>query len=140
MPLILESLAVAVSALERAVAVANDADTMSNLSDAARETIRAGVIQHFEVAYELCWKFIKRWMANNVGRTAVDGVTRRQLFRLAAEHRLIDDVEQWMRYHDARNRTSHTYARATADDVYAVACRFPNDANELLARLESRND
>ena len=25
-------------------------------------TLKAGVIQNFEVAYELCWKFIKRWL------------------------------------------------------------------------------
>ena len=29
------------------------------------ETVKAGVIQHFEVAYELCWKFIQRWIKEN---------------------------------------------------------------------------
>ncbi len=140
MPLVLESLRDAVAALERVVAVSDDTDFMDSVSEPVRDAVRSGVIQNFEVAYELCWKFMRRWLATNVGRTQVEGVTRRHLFRLAAEQRLIDDVEQWMRYHDARNRTSHTYSLATAREVYAIACEFTSAAKDLLERLESRND
>ena len=58
-----------------------------------QEAVRAGVIQNFEIAYEQSWKMMKRWLEDSVGATYVDGVTRRELFRLAAEHRLITDVD-----------------------------------------------
>ncbi len=81
-PLELSSLKKAVSALAEVLAKSDDAGFMGRLDDVARNAIKAGVIQHFEFTYELCWKFIKRWLAINVSPTAADGVTRRELFRL----------------------------------------------------------
>lgn len=104
------------------------------------KTLRAGVIQNFEFTYELCWKFIKRWLERNLGRTEVEGVSRRQLFRLAHESRLIDDVEFWMTFHAARNQTSHTYDPEIAEEVLAVTRVLLPQAQELLARLEAKND
>ena len=140
MALVLSSLQKSVSALAAVLAKSDDTEFMSNLDDVARNAVRAGVIKHFEFTYELCWKFIKRWLETNVSATAADGVTRRELFRLAAENRLIDDVEQWMRYHEARNLTSHIYQPAIADGVYNTAHDFARDAARLLAALEARND
>ena len=67
-------------------------------------------------------------------------MTRRELFRLAAENRLIDDVEQWMRYHEARNLTSQIYQPEIAQRVYNIAHDFARDAARLLAAFEARND
>jgi nucleotidyltransferase substrate binding protein (TIGR01987 family) len=136
----LSSLQIAVAALAAVLARSDDADLMSHLDDVTRNAIRAGVIQHFEFTSELCWKFIKRWLEMNISATAADGVTRRELFRLGAENRLIDDVEQWMRYHEARNVTSHTYQPEIAERVYNTAHDFTRDAARLLAALEARND
>ena len=81
-----------------------------------------------------------RWLSQNVGRTVTDGITRRHLFRLAAEHRLIEDVNIWMSYHTARNQTSHMYNQEVAYRVYGAASAFVRDARRLLAALEERND
>ena len=115
MSLQLDSLAKAIDALERSVKLATNLDTSD---DDLREAVRAGVIQNFEVAYEQCWKMMKRWIEENIGSTYVDGVARRELFRLAAESRLVTDVERWMNYHSERNRTSHTYDEDTAQSVF----------------------
>jgi nucleotidyltransferase substrate binding protein (TIGR01987 family) len=139
MPLELSSLKKAVSALAEVLAKSDDAGFMGSLDDVARNAIKAGVIQHFEFTYELSWKFIKRWLEMNVSPTAADGVARRELFRLAAENRLIDDVEQWMRYHEAQNLTSHTYEPEIAERVYNTAHDFARDAASLLAAIEERN-
>jgi nucleotidyltransferase substrate binding protein (TIGR01987 family) len=138
--LVLSSLRRSVSALAGVLAKSDDTEFMSNLDDVARNAVRAGVIKHFEFTYELCWKFIKRWLETNISATAADGVTRRELFRLGAENRLIDDVEQWMRYHEARNLTSHIYQPEIAESVYNTAHDFVRDAARLLAALEARND
>lgn len=103
-------------------------------------TLRAGVIQNFEFTYENCWKFMKRYLEDAIGAAAVDGVPRRELFRIAAENHLITDVDRWMDYHFARNRTAYTYQKETADEVYETALRFIRDAEDLLTKLELRND
>lgn len=140
MALELSSLRNAVAALDAVAAKSSDTAFMQGLDDIARNAIRSGVIQHFEFTYELSWKFIKRWLEANVSATAVDGVTRRELFRLAAENKLIVDVDQWMLHHDARNVTSHTYNAKIADRVYRAALAFVQDARRLLEALEARND
>jgi nucleotidyltransferase substrate binding protein (TIGR01987 family) len=138
--LVLSSLQKAVYALAAVLAKSEDIEFMNHLDDVARNAIRAGVIQHFEFTYELCWKFIKRWLETNIGAGVADGVTRRELFRLGAENRLLENVEQWMRYHEARNLTSHIYQPEIAERVYNTAHEFARDAARLLAALEERND
>lgn len=140
MPLVLDSLRSAVTALRAVQAKSEDGAFMAGQDEVTREAIRAGVILHFEFTYELSWKFIRRWLATNIGRDSADGVTRRELFRMGAENRLIDDVEAWIRYHAARNNTSHTYNLSIAAQVYATSLDFVHDAGRLLAALEARND
>jgi len=140
MQLDLSSLRKAVESLAKTLEVADDKDFISGLTDNQKDAIRAGVIQNFEFTYELCWKFMRRWLEVNLGSTYVEGVARRQLFRLSAENKLIADVDQWMEYHDARNETAHTYDEGTAEDVFATAREFLADAEKLLQALEARND
>lgn len=136
----LGSLRRAVQALDRALLVTARSPSFAALDPFVQETLRAGVIQCFEVAYEQSWKMMRRWIETNVGAEGVDGVTRRELFRRAAEERLIDDVERWMSYHFTRNLTSHTYDEASAQEAYAQVIGFLPLAEDLLARLEARND
>ncbi len=135
------------TALERAVAAfeavlerTEDPALNARLDVVTRNALRAGAIQHFEFTYELAWKFIRRWLAEQLGKDYVLGVTRRELFRLAAEHGLIGDVDAWMRFHRARNLTSHTYNETVAREIYASARDFLPHAARLLRRLRERND
>ena len=138
MKLELASLESAVASLERSIHAA--ATYEASLPPELRETIRSGIIQNFEVAYELSWKMVKRWIETNISTEAVDGVTRRELFRQAAENRLIGDVDLWMRFHSSRNETSHTYDQETAEEVSASAKEFLSAAQSLLTALRERND
>ena len=137
MSLQLDSLEKAINALERSIKTSG---SMENWDDDLQDTVRAGVIHNFEVAYELCWKIMKRWLGENIGKTYVDGITRKDLFRLAAENRLITDVERWMDYHFGRNQTSHTYDEDTARSVFEDATEFVNDAKQFFITLEVHND
>jgi nucleotidyltransferase substrate binding protein (TIGR01987 family) len=67
-------------------------------------------------------------------------VTRRELFRVAAENRLIGDVELWMGFHSSRNEISHTYDQATASEVFADAKPFLIEVKILFDAIQSRND
>ena len=140
MMLKLDSLRKSLTALVDILAVSGNDERMGQLSDIERVAIRAGVVQHFKITYELCWKLMARWLNANVSPGVADGVTRRHLFRLAAENRLITDVEGWMRHHKGRNETSHIYDYEKAEAVYRATIDFAHDARSLLRVLETRND
>lgn len=136
----LESLKKAISSMEAVLVRVHDRQLMDSLDAVTQMGLKAGVIQHFEFTYELCWKFMKRWLDINLGSVYVDGVTRRELFRLAAEHQMITNVDVWMDYHRARNLTSHTYDIVVSEEVFQAATRFVHDAQCFLQALEARND
>ncbi len=141
MPLDLSSLESAVSSMEETLARSEDRELMRRLDRVTQDAIRAGVIQHFEVVYELSWKFIQRWVRlNGSVEEANHPRTRRELFRLAAELGLVADPAKWFKYGDARNRTVHTYNERDAASVYKLSKAFVRDARQLLDRLQAAND
>ena len=140
MSLEISSLKKSCASLERAINVAlvKKSDDKTGIDE--METIKAGVIQNFEFTYELCWKFMKRWIEVNVSLDIVDGVTRKELFRVSAENKLVLDVNKWMEFHKARNSTSHIYDEKIADEVFEISVSFLPYAKDFLMRLEQRND
>lgn len=98
------------------------------------ELLRDGVIQRFEYSHELAIKFIRRALETIYG-DPVDQLAYKDLLRTAAERGLIQNVEGWFAYRDARNKTSHTYDAAVAAEVYAVARPFLVDGRFVLDRL-----
>lgn len=139
MALDLSSIQRAINSMDRSIKVATSL-IEGEIDTDHEEVLRAGVIQNFEFSYELCWKFMKRWLEENFGSTLVDGITMKELFRIAAENKLITNVDAWFNYQRKRNITSHTYDAHTADQVYSAALQFLNDAKEFLKRLEEKND
>jgi len=103
------------------------------------EFIRDAVIQRFEYTYELCWKFIKRDLTEDLGSEAINMLSRRDLFRTAADRGLIDDPVPWFAFHKARNETSHTYNKNTAELTYTTALEFLPRAQALVTLLESKH-
>lgn len=136
----LTSLQKSINALDKLLIKLSDDNTVSNMDEITIYAFKSGIIQHFEFTYELCWKFIKRWLEINYYESYTLGITKKQLFRLAAKNNLINSFENWMEYHEARNITSHTYDETKAEDVYNVAVNFIHDAKELLTILEEKND
>lgn len=135
----LESLNNAVDALRRSINAAEE--NMAVLNGDLRDAVKAGVVQHFEVAYELSWKFIQRWLRENRSAEEADFPrTRKELFRMAAREGLISDPLPWFEFSAARNLTSHTYNRERAESTYEAARLFLAYAEELRARLETMND
>ena len=126
--------------LDKLIIEVNKREIFEALDLTLQDGLKSGVIQNFEVTYELAWKMIKRWLEQNFSSDYVAGVTRHELFRLARESLLINDVDKWVVYHKSRNETSHTYDAITADEVFIIAHDFIHDAKKLLVILESKND
>ena len=111
---------------------------MSQQDDIIRMGLEAGLIQNFEFTYELCWKEMKRWLEMNISPGIADGVTRRELFRLAAENLLIEDVEEWMTYHAARNGIVRQHNLKITRTVWLTLVNFGPAAQHLLSKLKEK--
>ncbi len=120
----------------KAVAQAGPA-TDPILLDAAR----AGVVQHFEIAYECSWKLIQRWLQQNGKREYAETPrSRADLFREAARSGLIENPQHWLDYAKARNLTSHTYDEQDASVAFGLSSQFVEDGLALMQKLAAYHD
>ncbi len=138
MPLVLEHFKRSLDALERSLGAMQK--NAGHLHSDVVEAIEAGIIQHFEVSYELSWKLMKRWVEEKGTVSLVDGLSRRELFRVAVEQRIIESVKIWMEFHSGRNSSSHIYDTETAAEVLSIAKNFLPAGKALLYFLENNND
>lgn len=74
----------------------------------------AGAIQNFEFCYEMSWKTLKKYAASQ-GRTLA---SPREAFQFAWESQFVVDEKLWLAMIEDRNRTTHTYDRASAEQIY----------------------
>jgi nucleotidyltransferase substrate binding protein (TIGR01987 family) len=140
MALDLSSLENALSSLDKALAFARKVATGKGFSPDEVKVIKAGVIQNFEFCYELCWKFMRRWLDLNHSESFTAGLSRKQLFRHAAESNLIADAGAWFMFHELRNKTSRTYDTAIAEEIFNQAADFHCHAAQFYHALSARND
>ena len=140
MELDLTNLQKAIVSLEHSINAFSDESFMANMTPMQKNLIRAGVIQNFEFTYELCWKFMVRWLEKNLNPSIAVGLFRKELFRLAGERGLITDFARWVRYNDSRNIVSHAYDEDIASQILELTPMFLDDAKNLLTTLEQHND
>ena len=92
------------------------------LADSARNpestVIRDGVIQRFEFTFELAWKSLREYMADQ-GADMSGVVFSKQVFKAAYAAQLIDDEQVWLDMLTSRNITSHVYDDQQAAQVVA---------------------
>ncbi len=71
---------------------------------------KAGLIQFFEMSFELAWKVVKDYLEEE---GFIDIKSPRSALKKAFETGLIADGHGWMKLLDDRNITSHAYDEAT---------------------------
>ena len=101
------------------------------------QLVRSAVIHVFETTVESAWKMMQRWVKINVDKSIAQK-PKRELFRTAHDSGLIADAEEWWKFFDARNKTSHTYHEEVAEEVYAIAKQFNEPLKDFIKRLEER--
>ena len=94
---------------------------------------RDGCIQRFEYTFELSWKTLKKYFLFNQN---LDESSVKNLFREAGKQNLIDSVEQWFEFLNARNLTSHTYQAEAAAKVYEASKAFAPKCRKLVQTLK----
>jgi nucleotidyltransferase substrate binding protein (TIGR01987 family) len=77
--------------------------------------VRDSAIQRFEIAFELCWKYLKAFLLETHNASCTSPST---CFRAAFAQGIIGDDPFWIDLTKLRNYTVHTYDERLADYVY----------------------
>lgn len=98
-------------------------------------TQKAGLIQFFEICFELSWNLIKDYLEE---QGLQDLRFPRDTVKKAFETGLIEDGHSWLTALKNRNLTSHTYDEALADKVIAeIKSNYYPLLRQLYSRLKS---
>lgn len=120
------------SGRRKAKSLKNFEDALARLAEALAETDPSplmidGTIQRFEFCVELCWKSLKRFLADEGVQAGSPRDTLRQAFAIG----WIANEAGWIAMLDDRNSTSHIYNQETARAIFA---RMP-DHSALMTGL-----
>jgi nucleotidyltransferase substrate binding protein (TIGR01987 family) len=97
------------------------------------EQEKAGVVQAFEYTFELCWKMMKRFLEQR-GRSAY---SPKEVFRMAALEKFIEDPELWFEFLKKRNITAHTYEEEESNAVIEIVPAFLEEVEKLIIFFET---
>ena len=92
--------------------------------------VRDSAIQRFEIAFELCWKYMKAVLEDEYNAVCT---SPRACFRAAFKQGMIDNDPFWIELTKLRNYTVHTYNEELAQYVYE---RLPESARRFRSALE----
>jgi nucleotidyltransferase substrate binding protein (TIGR01987 family) len=108
------------------------------LLDLDKEAIEESVVQRFEYTFDTSWKILKKYME---AENFMDDLPNspKPLFRIAGEMGVIDSVENWIQYGEARVGTSHDYSNEKESRVLDVVGNFIDDSKALLAKMKRDN-
>ena len=93
---------------------------------------RDGIIQRFEYCLELSWKVSKRVLEDS----GVPADSPKNVIRELARLGWISSPDLWLRFLDARNKTSHLYNEDVAQEIFSIVPEFMKEAKALLTVLE----
>ena len=101
--------------------------------------IRDSAIQRFEYTFEFAVKFMRRYIQENYSvMSDYDSNNFRDVIRTALQLNITKKpFETWIKYRDARNKTSHGYSEKDAEEVYEVAQEFLGEAKLVYQFLKN---
>lgn len=112
--------------LETALARLQDA-----LAQPKSEWTRDAAIQRFEFTFELAWKAV----ASAARHQGVEVASPRRAWQTAFQLGWIDDDRLWLDMLEDRNRASHSYREATAEQIYSRLGGYAVALAALLAAI-----
>ena len=99
------------------------------LSDLDKDAISESVVQRFETCYDTLWKHLKKYLEEEIGLVTPN--SPKPIFRMAFENQIIDEVENWFEYAQARIDTAHDYSERKFMATLEITGDFIRDAIEL---------
>lgn len=101
--------------------------------DPNNDIVIDGVIQRFEFTFELSWKLIKIYL-EYVGLGEEN--SPRNVIKLAYKEGIISDGDAWINMMIDRNKTSHIYDAALANEIYNnIKSKHRRLLEELLEKM-----
>lgn len=101
--------------------------TRDDLSDLDREGISESVVQRFETCYDTLWKHLKKHLEEDLGIPEVPS-SPKPVLRMAYDNGLIENIEDWLDYANARVATAHDYSEEKFKDALDKTGDFIQDA------------
>ena len=95
---------------------------------------RDAAIQRFEYTFELSWKVLKRYFKIN---NNLEIFNVKDIFREAGKQSLIEKVEKWFEYLEARSLTSHTYDKEIAEKVLQYLPEFQKELKNFISKVKN---
>lgn len=122
-------------------ALASLIEALAEFDRTQSQFVKDACIQRFEYTYELAHKLLKRQLeAMSPNPSEIDQMSFPDMIRTGAERGLLaNGWDEWRRFRDARNATSHAYNEKKANEVFVRIPAFRDEAAFLLARLAERN-
>ena len=96
-------------------------------------------IKSFELSLETTGKLLRKVLKLYTGNPkSVDQLIFNDLFRHAAKHSLLDDVEveRWLSYRANRNTTAHDYGENFAEQTLVLLPDYLVDLRQLAQRMQ----
>jgi nucleotidyltransferase substrate binding protein (TIGR01987 family) len=108
--------------------------------DISNTFVRDSVIQRFEYTFDLSHKILRRFLAETEpGRDEVIELMFNDLIRLANKRGLLlNNLETWDKYRNARNLTSHTYDELNAEKIMIIIPVFIEDVETELTAINKK--
>ena len=92
---------------------------------------KAGAVLAFGFCYELAWKTMKRILQYR----GIEVASPREVFRFAAQDKLIKDPENWFEFITKRNLTSHVYNTEVAEMIFRFLPLFADELAQFISTI-----
>jgi nucleotidyltransferase substrate binding protein (TIGR01987 family) len=89
---------------------------------------QAALAKAFESTFEYVWKYLKR----ESDRAGLEAYSPRDALRFAAQLKLIDDLELWNQFLNARNLSVHDYVGMDDATVLLLVHQFHAEVTRLV--------
>jgi nucleotidyltransferase substrate binding protein (TIGR01987 family) len=106
----------------------------SQAEKAEREAYLASIIKHFELLYDMLWKYLKFYLMEEYG---IETSGSKSIFRACQAKGLIDEkmLDQLLEIVELRNTTTHVYDEAAALKISKAIIEHYEPIKKLIEKF-----
>jgi nucleotidyltransferase substrate binding protein (TIGR01987 family) len=97
-------------------------------TDRGNQLLHAALAKAFETTFEYLWKALKR----EADQAGLETYSPRDALKAAAQLKLIDDLELWNQFLNARNLSVHDYVGMEDEEMIGLVRQFRDRLRSLL--------